>query len=76
MIKLWLDVWLNAGQINMCLATTAGLAKDCTVGLRYESGYRCPILIPTPDSESSQKNRDRSFDKKNQNHLFLIYFFA
>ena len=51
---------------------TAGLAKDCTVGLRCQSGCQCPILILSPYSESLQKTARGSFEKI-KNGFFIFW---
>ena len=51
-------------QILGVIATllhTAGLALDENLGVRWHSGCRCPISIPSPDSESWRKTTQGTF---------------
>ena len=41
---------------------TAGLALDENLGVRWHSGCRCPISIPSPDSESWWKTTHSTFN--------------
>ena len=41
---------------------TAGFPKHKNSGFRCGSGCRCPISIPRPDSETSQKTASGSYD--------------
>ena len=42
---------------------TAGLAKDCKLGLRHNFCCRCPISIPRPVMKTREKTACGTFDK-------------
>ena len=53
---------------------TAGLAEDCTLGLRHNFCCRCPIPIPRPAMKTRQKTIYRTLDKILKKHfqIFLL----
>ena len=63
MTCVWGKVMIVSDGTWLVSASTAGLALDVKWGLRWHSGCQCPISIPSPDSESRQKNYTDIFQR-------------